>query len=719
MSPLVSEESRRNELRLTLVRERHGASLEGNACHDADVQVDTRFQLYPWQQEAVRQWIRGDRHGPYRGTLEIFTGGGKTLIALACWAEATRRQPGTRLAVVVPTEALARQWRDAVALHTSVPPGEIGLLGAGGQDDFGSNTVLISVINTAAKRLPELARSAQPLMLVVDECHRAGAPTFRHVLDTHADFRLGLSATPDREDVDEDGEPIEYDEHVLGQKLGEVVSRFSLGDARRGGWLPDYVIHHHGVTLLPEERTEYDGVSRRIDDLGDQLASLGGDKTRARAYASRQDELGKIARQYVTATARRKDLLYRAAERHRVAVSLVRTALREKQRPRILLFHERVAEAEELFAALRDELGEAIGLEHSRLPDIRRERTLQSFREGGVEVLVSVKSLIEGIDVPAADVGISVASTSSVRQRVQSLGRILRRTLEADAAKDAEMHLIYVSDTVDESIYAKEDWADLTGEAANRYWAWSLDPESPPEALENPPRTPRPTEEQEWDRLGRRPPMEPVEWLGVIPEREYSVDTTGTITTRSGAIVANGQGADEMLSRVRGRSGGRFYLTPAYRLVIAFGQRDGQSAAMVVGQVENPFALLGDADEQRPVPDAANLRPGDAYLGPLDEKGGTYAVRQLRGGAIERRGRGRDVELAFTHGTGHDLQEANASGLLEGWRSLARPGMPFNVNSAGHAWFVDGGNPRFLAAVEGGFVFPDDLDGENEEQDHG
>lgn len=670
--------------------------------------VDLKFELFPWQREAVDSWIRGDVRGPFRGTLEIFTGGGKTLLALACWSEAVRRRSDTRLAVVVPTEALARQWRDAVAGHTSVNPSEIGLLGAGGQDNFDGHRVLISVINTAAKRLPELARPVESLMLVVDECHRAGAPTFRRVLDTPAEFRLGLSATPDREEVDEEGEPIEYDENVLGQKLGEVVSRFSLGDARHAGWLPTFVIHHHGIRLLPKERSEYDGFSRRIDDLGEQLAGLGGETMRARAYTGSRGELGSVARHYVSATARRKDLLYRAAERARVALRLVHSALREKERPRILLFHERVAEAEELFAALQEELGDSVGLEHSRLSDTRRTATLQGFRDGTLGVLVSVKSLIEGIDVPAADVGISVASTSSVRQRVQSLGRVLRRPFDDGASKEAEMHLIYVAETVDEVIYAKEDWADLTGEAANRYWAWSTDPDAPPERRDEPPRTPRPTEEQEWNRFGQRPPTEPVQWLGVLPEREYRVDTSGTVTTASGALVANPQGVDEMLRAVRGRPGGRFYVTPAHRLVITWHQHDGEPVAMVAGQVREPFALRVDSDKDRPIPDVSALRPGDGYDGPLDEEGGTYALRQRAGGVIERRRRGRAVEFAFTEGTGRKQEEANARAVLKAWRSLARQGMPFKVNGAGHAWFLEGGRPRFLAAVPGGFVFPED-----------
>ena len=91
------------------------------------------------------------------------------------------------------------------------------------------------------------------------------------------------------------------------------------------------MIHHHGVRLLPNEQTEYDAISRRIDEVGDELSALGGDTTRARADAARSDQLGEVSRQYVSLTARRKDSLYRAAERQRVALRIVEAARRRKQ----------------------------------------------------------------------------------------------------------------------------------------------------------------------------------------------------------------------------------------------------------------------------------------------------------------------------------------------------------------------------------------------------
>lgn len=679
------------------------------------------FELAAWQGQAVEAWIKGDTQGPYRGTLEIFTGGGKTLIALACAQEAAKSAPGLRLAVVVPTEALARQWKVAIERSTTVRSSDIGLLGAGRTTTFGRTNVIVAVLNTAAKRLPELARSAQPLMLIVDECHRAGAPTFSNVLSTPATFRLGLSATPDREEVDEFGEPLSYDEQLVGRGLGATVFRFDLRDAREDGWLPDYDIHHHGLQLAPDERQRYETLSRRVDDAADRLKELGHDPAHAQQMQGRPDEVGLAARSYVAVTSQRKHLLYGAKERLRVARRLVEQALATGDR-RILLFHERVAQAAELYAALVADLGtHRVRLEHSRLSASDRIGAVADFRSGKADVLVSVKSLVEGIDVPEADVGMSVASSSSVRQRIQSLGRVLRRQFGPQAAvKHAEMHLLYVADSVDEFIYSKQDWSDLTGAGANHYWIWSLDPAKDPDRVEGPPASPRPTEEQEWERLGRKAPQTPVPWHGMVVGQEYSVDTLGNVTNGSGAMIANPQNVGGLVESVRGRPGGRFRVTPGRRLVLVWGEMLEGTEPFVAGQLEqvfraaNQLALQSDARA-----DPYIVQPGDPYDGPLDKEGGTYKLRQKRGGVIERpiprattsdmapdQPRSVGVEFAMVAGSGSEDLEANARRVLDAWRELFGRGITFHVTSQGDAWYAVGGERRFLAHVAGGFAWP-------------
>ena len=73
------------------------------------VRFSSGVELFDWQQDAVQKWLDGDDHGPFRGTLEIFTGGGKSLIALDAFVRVSASTPDVRLAIVVPSEALARQ----------------------------------------------------------------------------------------------------------------------------------------------------------------------------------------------------------------------------------------------------------------------------------------------------------------------------------------------------------------------------------------------------------------------------------------------------------------------------------------------------------------------------------------------------------------------------------------------------------------------------------
>lgn len=664
------------------------------------------FELRDWQQRAVEAWVAGAGR-PYRGTLEIVTGGGKTLIALECATRLAEVVPDVKLAVVVPTEALAHQWRTAIVERTTLTASEVGLMGAGSQDSLRDHRALVCVLNSAAKRLPAEAHRERHVMLVVDECHRAGAPTFSRVLDTPSEFRLGLSATPDRDDLDEDGEPLAYDEQVVGRALGDVVYRFSLKDARAVGWLPEYALHHHGVPLRDNERARYESISRRVDEAADALRGLGGDTSRARGLAARQDDLGAAAKTWVRLTADRKDLLYRAAERELVAVRIIADAFDDPGRtPRAILFHERVEQAEALHKILVDSLpGLIVALEHSKLSDSARREALGAFRTGRAPVLVSVKSLIEGIDVPEADIGISVASTSSVRQRVQSLGRVLRRSSGADgAAKASQMHLIYVSESVDELIYGKADWSDLTGADLNRYWLWSDDGHRRPAA--GPPMKALPIEGDAWDLLGRPTSGLPIEWPGVVTGQEYSVDTTGTVRNAFGKMITNPQGVAAMVEAVRGRPGGRFRLTPEHRLVLVWAVDAEGATPYLAGQVADAFQAR--QDDAGPV-DTDKLAPGSAYPGPADRTGGSYKLGQRAGGVIERRA-GQIREIALTAGTPWPKKQDGASAVLDAWRSLGIPGTSFFVNSVGDAWFERAGERRFLAHVPEGFAFPTDLD---------
>lgn len=223
--------------------------------------------------------------------------------------------PSVRFVIVVPTLALLRQWRTLVLNRTFIPESHIGELHGQRKDRLEDCTVLLAVLNSASEWLPSMSRdTSSGVMLIVDESHRAGAPQFSRVLDTHAEFDFGLSATAAREDVDEEGIPVEYDDHALGVLLGQIVYRFDLRMAREIGWLPEFTVYRRRIHLMPDERRVYDDLSRRIDDLADRLADEGLDVGSARRQVGQSGSKGDLSRAYVGAVAQRKDLLYRAAQ---------------------------------------------------------------------------------------------------------------------------------------------------------------------------------------------------------------------------------------------------------------------------------------------------------------------------------------------------------------------------------------------------------------------
>src|SRR5262249_14606149 len=148
--------------------------------------------------------------------------------------------------VVAPTELVARQWYEQ--LRTELPESRsVHLAGAGATDwkrrlrlwltDPERHRVVVAVAPTAASaRFTSQAEDTPELLLVGDEVHRLGAPSYRQVLTSDASYRLGLSATPERA-----GDPEGTD--AVFEYFGGIVDRYTLEDAMEDGVLCHYLYH--------------------------------------------------------------------------------------------------------------------------------------------------------------------------------------------------------------------------------------------------------------------------------------------------------------------------------------------------------------------------------------------------------------------------------------------------------------------------------------------
>jgi superfamily II DNA or RNA helicase len=496
--------------------------------------------LYDWQRDCLPIWMSQGR-----GTIKVATAGGKTLFALAA-AERIQneREPYLQLVVVVPTIPLMHQWR-AELQASNLPSYSIELLGGGHQPrDLANVRILISVLNSARDQLPAIvtkAAWAERMMLVVDECHRSNAEKARKVFMARPKYTLGLSATPEQDGGEGIPSNEAYAASPVGQALGPIIYDFSLRAALEAGLLTPFEVWHVGLALAPEEAARHDRLSREITELRKSL------QAQHRKSPSKQDFLAwcqtvakgssagsEEAARFVSLASERKRLLYRARARLGITLRILDEASAQAE-GRSIVFHESIDEVERLFLhALSLDLPAV--LEHSRLPDGVRAENIEAFRSGLARTIISAKSLVEGFNVPSADLGIIAASSGSARQRIQSLGRLLRRKPNAQSAR---VIVLYVRDTQDESIYQKADWEQVIGAERNRYFHWS----DPGEGVD----WGTGLQEQEQPPRAYRPPSGDVDVRGLASGEPYPgradgtdlrVDATESLRTEDGRLVA-------------------------------------------------------------------------------------------------------------------------------------------------------------------------------------
>jgi hypothetical protein len=112
-----------------------------------------------------------------------------------------------------------------------------------------------------------------------------------------------------------------------------------------------------------------------------------------------------------------------------------------------------------------------LGMYHSKFPNPWGVWMVDWFRNRYLNVMLSARALAQGFDLPGADAGMIRTSTSNVRQRIQTIGRMIRKK---ETGKIAQIWIVYVKDTTDERIFQKHDWEDELPDIKDIQTAWEL-----------------------------------------------------------------------------------------------------------------------------------------------------------------------------------------------------------------------------------------------------
>lgn len=83
---------------------------------------------------------------------------------------------------------------------------------------------------------------------------------------------------------------------------------------------------------------------------------------------------------------------------------------------------------------------------HSKKTKKQREKALNDFKNGHVNVLCSTKALNQGLDIPDASIGIICGLTSKALSMIQRIGRLIR--FQKD--KVGDIYILYVENSQEE-----------------------------------------------------------------------------------------------------------------------------------------------------------------------------------------------------------------------------------------------------------------------------
>ena len=415
------------------------------------------MKLYEWQLECLKAW----ENNRYRGIVHVVTGAGKTVFALEAMRLLIEKYPDLKVRIVVPTLPLASQWKQALLRQADCEQNRPGFFGGGVKDDP-RRKIMIYIINSARNSLAKHVRAdislGEHVLLICDECHHYQSKENRKIFDFLTPQTensplyscLGLSATPFGTENDA----------VLRRALGREIYRYGFDTAVEKGTISPFSVCEISVSFLAPELQEYAELSERISILHARLLrqyphleNLNSQTfiraVTAIAKASDMDP-EELATAYLLLTYTRKEISVLAEARIRCCLSLL------KQRApgdRILIFCERIRQAETMARAIQRNFGSICGLYHSEMSKEARTRVMRDFRENNIHVLVSCRCLDEGIDVPDANIGIVLSSSSVERQRIQRLGRVIRRTSGKSAAC---LYYLYIRESTDDSSYLPE-----------------------------------------------------------------------------------------------------------------------------------------------------------------------------------------------------------------------------------------------------------------------
>lgn len=378
--------------------------------------LPSNLVLRGYQTEAIDAWFENRCHGLW----EMATGTGKTITSLSALARLREEKGRLFVLIVCPYQHLVDQWYK-VAVQFEFEPVLAYKASKTWVKLFNTASVrykwgirdVVCIITTqktfiGAPMQKLLCKIKEGAVLIADEVHHLGAASSRQKLIDVFEFRLGLSATPNRW----------FDDHgtdALKSYFGEIVYEFSLDKAIRGGYLCQYNYHPHLVELTNEELEKYENLTEKISRL---------------YHKTKHDEPNEPLERLLI---KRAKLLNNAENKLPMLAGMLagKTELLHHT-----LFYCAPGQIDLVISILTN-LNLRVAKFTAKESTSERRELLEMFASGHLQALVAMRCLDEGVDVPSTRTAYILASSSNPKEFIQRRGRILR---QSPGKEYAEIH---------------------------------------------------------------------------------------------------------------------------------------------------------------------------------------------------------------------------------------------------------------------------------------
>lgn len=390
------------------------------------------------QKEAYNAWLCNGKNGVFA----MATGSGKTVTALNCLRKQYKENGFYKAIIVVPTQALAVQWKQEAEsfnfqniVSTYADKDWENTLSRYTTRSLLDQTKSIIIITTYAtfnrkdiQIFLDKTKGIETFVYIADEAHNIGSTSSLKHLPEAIKWRIGLSATPERV-YDELGSEKLYE--FFNSRPPEYTFRYTMKQAIDSEVLCHYDYFPIFVELTSSEMEEYEKVSSQLRKFIDS-------------------ETGKYKPEAEKLLLKRKRIIHKAENKKEAILNLLENLKQRRKLDYTFVFVPEGYEPDyserdyydidqedvhiiDEYAQMFKNQGYSYHKYISGLNDA--PNILKSFANGDIQILLSMKCLDEGVDIPRAEHAIFCSSTGNPRQFVQRRGRVLRKSKDKEKAK--------------------------------------------------------------------------------------------------------------------------------------------------------------------------------------------------------------------------------------------------------------------------------------------